>query len=88
MINRKTIEEFIKQGQVLIPKGWSWRADLANCHSRYCPYSVGPSSRLDLVFDANVAKKMVEEKGYDYCWNACDITDCPAYVENVKTNFE
>ena len=53
-----------------------WRASLSRGHSRECPMPLlhlnTYEMRVEVVEEGNVA-------GGEYCWESCDITDCPAY---------
>ncbi len=46
-----------------------------------CPYDGIEISLAFRISKKLAAREVSRNKEYDFCWNHCDVEDCPTYVE-------
>lgn len=79
------IEKFRLFGSLVwVPRELSDRASTSEECSEECPYNSVEIPIVDTVRTREKADKEVEYwDGIEYfCWEKCDIEDCPAYMAN------
>lgn len=89
MSNRNPFNEFRMKGNVIIPAGEDVRANVQpwGNSSETCPYNQEASILSTYVFNRKNADIFVKKGEGEYCWNSCNITDCPSYEKkSIKLN--
>lgn len=72
------IDAFLISGNSLYPFYEADRASIVTGQSRECPYRA-QRQEVRTQIPLPIAEAMVTKGGYNYCWDSCTITDCPAY---------
>ncbi|MFH1396655.1 MAG: hypothetical protein ABIG93_04620 [archaeon] len=78
----KNITHFLLDAGTLFPKELECRASIANGNSADCPLNNSRSTEVRNISEARYIVKY--GTFFDYCWNSCEITDCPAYKANRR----
>ena len=85
MTKRKTLEEFRIEGNTIIPHSVEDRAEVKpfGNSSKSCPYNI-PRLKQTYVFNKEKIEIIKRQLDANYCWDSCNIIDCPAYIKNKK----
>lgn len=67
--------------KVLVPYDACNRPNTAGGSKVICPYENPMQSLLVFEKSIEVESREVKNEGYDFCWNSCDIENCPTYVK-------
>ena len=78
----QNIESFAIEGSKFVPYSLDHRANiLLDGDSDKCPFN-----RFSFTFRYQISEKDAQERvqsgSYDFCWNSCEITECPSYKAN------
>lgn len=71
---------FISFNGKLYPTDPSVRANVVKGHSRHCPMPM--KIALTIECTRRETDWMIDKNIGEYCWNSCDIKDCPTYINN------
>jgi len=85
----KNISYFLIKDNQFIPRSSSHRASIGlNGDSTNCPYHSQLLTVVEPKYHIIDVKRIMNKGTRDFCWNSCDITECPAYQTNRKESLD